>query len=137
MVDTFCTKTKQSNWIKRIDPTDWKTFFVEKYTFPVEDSMSYHLMFNSPSYHRKAFFIHPGYGIPMRDIREKFELKSTFFSVNLEENQVVLKGRGYGHGVGLCQEGAMVMARKGFDYTQILGYYYPSFKLLTRPEQSH
>jgi stage II sporulation protein D len=72
----------------------------------------------------------------MRDIREKFDLKSSFFSVSMEENQVVLKGRGYGHGVGLCQEGAMVMAKKGFDYTQILGYYFPLFNLVIQPELS-
>lgn len=136
VLDTFCVKTKQARWIKKIDPTDWKTFFVEKYTFPVEDSISYQLLFDAPLNHRKAFFIHPGYGVPMRDIREKFDLKSSFFSVSMEENQVVLKGRGYGHGVGLCQEGAMVMAKKGFDYTQILGYYFPLFNLVIQPELS-
>lgn len=137
ILDTFCIKTKQAKWVKKIDPTEWKTFFVEKYTFPVEDSLSYHALFSIHEDHRRAFFIHPGYGIPMRDIREKFDLKSTFFSVSLEENQVVLRGRGYGHGVGLCQEGAMNMAKKGYDYLQILGYYFPSFKLLIGPKMNH
>lgn len=136
MLDTFCLKTKQAKWVKKIDPTEWKTFFVEKYTFPVEDSVSYHLLFHVSLDHRKAFFIHPGYGIPMRDIRERFDLKSAFFSVSLEENQVVLKGKGYGHGVGLCQEGAMNMAKKGYTYTQILGYYFPDFKLVNSPKLS-
>lgn len=130
MLDTFCTRTKQATWVKRIDPTEWKTFFVEKYSFPVDDSVSYQLLFESNLEHRKAFFIHPRYGIPLRDIREKFDLKSTFFSVRFDNNQVLLSGRGYGHGVGLCQEGAMNMARKGYDYTQILGYYFPSFHLV-------
>ncbi|MFM7723992.1 MAG: hypothetical protein ACKO7O_04295, partial [Bacteroidota bacterium] len=76
------------------------------------------------------------YGIPMRDIRERFDLKSAFFSVSLEENQVVLKGKGYGHGVGLCQEGAMNMAKKGYAYAQILGYYFPDFKLVNSPRLS-
>jgi stage II sporulation protein D len=136
VLDTFCVKTKQAQWVERIDPTDWKTFFVEKYTFPVEDSISYQLLFNAPLTHRKAFFIHPGYGVPMRDIRERFDLKSSFFSVSMEGNQVVLRGRGYGHGVGLCQEGAMIMAKMGFDYTQILGYYLPLFNVVIQPEMS-
>ena len=34
-------------------------------------------------------------------------------------------GRGYGHGVGLCQEGAVAMARRGFTCGQILAHYYP------------
>ena len=37
---------------------------------------------------------------------------------------ITLRGRGWGHGVGLCQIGAAVMATKGFNYKQILEYYY-------------
>jgi SpoIID/LytB domain protein len=36
----------------------------------------------------------------------------------------ILKGRGWGHGVGLCQIGAAVMGEKGYDYDDILLYYY-------------
>lgn len=36
------------------------------------------------------------------------------------------KGRGFGHGVGLCEEGAMQMARKGFSWRAILSFYFPS-----------
>ena len=36
----------------------------------------------------------------------------------------VLKGRGWGHGVGLCQIGAAVMGEKGFKYNAILLHYY-------------
>lgn len=40
-----------------------------------------------------------------------------------------LHGKGWGHGVGLCQIGAAVMASKGYDYTQILAHYYPGAAL--------
>ena len=40
-------------------------------------------------------------------------------------DEVVLRGHGWGHGVGLCQIGAAVMAAKGYDYKQILQHYYP------------
>lgn len=40
-----------------------------------------------------------------------------------------LQGSGWGHGVGLCQIGAAVMASKGYDYRQILSHYYPGTKL--------
>jgi stage II sporulation protein D len=36
---------------------------------------------------------------------------------------------GFGHGVGLCQWGAKQRALNGFDYTEILSYYYPGTKL--------
>lgn len=133
IVDTFCTKTKQAKWTATVDPTDWKTFFVQKYAYPIDDSLSYTLLFNTKTDNRKAFFIHPGYGIPMKDIREKFDLKSSFFSVGLSEGKVILTGRGYGHGVGLCQEGAMAMSKKGYDFQQVLGYYYPEYRLAVIP----
>jgi stage II sporulation protein D len=38
---------------------------------------------------------------------------------------VIFKGRGYGHGVGLCQDGARVMASRGKSYQEITGFYYP------------
>jgi SpoIID/LytB domain protein len=43
---------------------------------------------------------------------------------------VRLKGAGWGHGVGLCQIGAAVMASKGYSYTQILSHYYPGTELI-------
>lgn len=45
---------------------------------------------------------------------------------------IVLKGAGWGHGVGLCQIGAAVMGARGFDYKQILGHYFPDSKLEKR-----
>jgi SpoIID/LytB domain protein len=42
-----------------------------------------------------------------------------------------LKGKGAGHGVGLCQVGTLRMARDGKSYTDILGLYYPGTELQT------
>jgi stage II sporulation protein D len=50
---------------------------------------------------------------------------STFFEPEYRDGDIVLSGRGMGHGVGLCQWGAKLMARKGFDFRSILEYYYP------------
>ena len=53
-------------------------------------------------------------------------LKSSAFSVERDPaGAFVLRGRGWGHGVGLCQIGAAVMAARGFDYRKILQHYYP------------
>ena len=73
---------------------------------------------------RKAFYVHPSLGVPLRDLRKKFNLKSTFFSTTLEGDEIVLKGKGFGHGVGLCQEGAMNMAKNGYSYKQIALFYF-------------
>jgi stage II sporulation protein D len=43
---------------------------------------------------------------------------------------VLFKGRGYGHGLGMCQEGAMRMSKSGYTYTQILNFYYKNIQLI-------
>ncbi|MBQ3188800.1 MAG: SpoIID/LytB domain-containing protein [Bacteroidaceae bacterium] len=45
------------------------------------------------------------------------------------EQYFVLKGAGWGHGVGLCQIGAAVMGARGCSYTEILSHYYPNTEL--------
>ena len=47
----------------------------------------------------------------------------------------ILRGHGWGHGVGLCQIGAAEMAMEGFSYQQILSHYYPSSVLSTYRER--
>jgi stage II sporulation protein D len=52
-------------------------------------------------------------------------LKSTLFAVTLDGDVARFSGRGYGHGVGLCQWGARGMAEQGYRARQILEFYYP------------
>ena len=59
-------------------------------------------------------------------------LYSSAFTVAFEGDDVVLRGAGWGHGAGLCQIGAAVMASKGFKYDEILRHYYPGHELITR-----
>lgn len=56
-------------------------------------------------------------------------LKSSAFELEWQGDNLILHGKGWGHGVGLCQIGAAVMAFKGYDYTQILSHYYPGSTL--------
>ena len=43
--------------------------------------------------------------------------------------KITLRGAGWGHGVGMCQIGAAMMAEKGYDYKEILFHYYPNTQL--------
>ena len=56
-------------------------------------------------------------------------LPSSFFRIHRSGNQWVLKGKGFGHGVGLCQMGARARAQAGQSYVQILTHYYPGITL--------
>jgi stage II sporulation protein D len=59
-------------------------------------------------------------------------LPSIFFEPEIIDREVVLSGRGLGHGVGLCQWGAKEMAQRGADFQAILAYYYPGAALVRR-----
>lgn len=52
-------------------------------------------------------------------------LKSSRFSVQRRGSVFVFRGSGFGHGLGLCQNGAHVMARRGASCEQILDHYFP------------
>jgi SpoIID/LytB domain protein len=56
-------------------------------------------------------------------------LYSSWFDAEFTGDEVVLHGHGWGHGVGLCQIGAAVMASKGHGYREILQFYYPGTEL--------
>ena len=66
-----------------------------------------------------------GKELEIRRILSESHLKSSAFDVEMTSDKVILHGSGWGHGVGLCQIGAAVMASKGYDYRQILEHYYP------------
>ena len=66
-----------------------------------------------------------GKELEIRRILSESHLKSSAFDVHCDGDKIVLHGAGWGHGVGLCQIGAAVMAAKGYTYRQILEHYYP------------
>lgn len=57
-------------------------------------------------------------------IRSAFDLKSTSFTINVNNDKVVFNVNGYGHGVGMSQYGANGMAKAGYKYNDILTHYY-------------
>ena len=63
-------------------------------------------------------------------LRELFALRSTAFSLEYTGESFLFTVRGYGHGVGMSQYGAEVMASQGSDYAAILAHYYPGTVLV-------
>ena len=71
-----------------------------------------------------------GKELEIRKWLSKSHLYSSAFVVDRNEaGDFILTGAGWGHGVGLCQIGAAVMAAKGYTYEQILAHYFPGSKL--------
>jgi stage II sporulation protein D len=56
-------------------------------------------------------------------------IRSTRFDATPEGPYLRFKGRGWGHGIGLCQEGSKGMAEQGYTYDRILEFYFPGTKL--------
>ncbi|MBQ9976756.1 MAG: SpoIID/LytB domain-containing protein [Clostridia bacterium] len=63
------------------------------------------------------------------DIRSLFGLSSASFEVSADGEDYVFKTYGYGHGVGLSQSGAGILAERGWSYFEILFHYYKNTKL--------
>ena len=56
-------------------------------------------------------------------------VKSSWFDVSQSRDNFIFRGRGFGHGLGLCQEGAHVMAKEGSSFNQILAHYFPTTRV--------
>ncbi|MBI3097696.1 MAG: SpoIID/LytB domain-containing protein [Planctomycetes bacterium] len=63
--------------------------------------------------------------VDLRDALGPDDLKSIWFTVEKKGDDWVFHGHGWGHGVGMCQEGAKRMASKGKTCAEILRQYYP------------
>ena len=63
------------------------------------------------------------------ELRSKFSLPSTLFDIKLSSGKIIFEGYGYGHGVGMSQNGANAFAKSGWNYEKILLHYYQGTKL--------
>jgi stage II sporulation protein D len=79
---------------------------------------------------RKKFFVLDKDSIKMTKIREDWGFKSAFFDMFPDGDSVLVWGKGFGHGIGMSQEGAMKMARDGYAYQDILQFYYHEVRLM-------
>jgi len=65
-----------------------------------------------------------GINIKGTDFRHKLGLKSTNIEITENNREVIIESKGYGHGVGMSQYGALELARHGYKHDEILKYYY-------------
>ena len=65
----------------------------------------------------------------LRNLAGREVLPSNNFIMTNKNDSFQVKGHGYGHGVGLCQLGALELAKRGYNYRQILSHYFPRHKM--------
>ena len=63
------------------------------------------------------------------DVYNKLSLRSTDFTIELYGDTIKITTKGYGHGVGMSQYGALGMAKKGYTYEEILKHYYQNVSI--------
>lgn len=78
---------------------------------------------------RVAFMLLDGYALSGVRVRAALGLKSTAFTLTREDGDYIFTAAGHGHGVGMSQYGAKLLAEQGWDYRTILAHYYPGTEL--------
>lgn len=121
--DTFSCNMRQTEWKKVIPESQWLNYFKNTHKLNAyADSVRRQLLAFSQDSGRQARML----GVKLTRVRVDWKLRSTFFTVSFDSasHNVVLLGRGYGHGVGLSQEGTIRMVNLGYSADSIIHHYY-------------
>ena len=132
--DPFSVNQRNSSWQKTIDPNDWRNYLEKMGVAGAGNLPISQLIFFQNT--RQRYYSVNGFMVELKTIRSDWNLKSTYFSIVPARDKLVIKGKGYGHGVGLSQEGAMNMARQGYDYKRIINFYYKNVNIVHYINQS-
>lgn len=122
VLDPFSIGQPGERWEISISAAKWLEY-LKKNGFTMSKKPDYK-RYEFTQQHRAVYYQAGDHKIELRKIREDWNLRSTYFSVVYNEGSYIFRGKGYGHGVGLSQEGAINMARKGYHYSDILNFYY-------------
>jgi len=130
VADTFCLDGNHASWIASISVKDWKSYLKSKgIIIATNDSLISDTLFNFINEDRANSIMYNNQLLPVKDIRSDWKLKSTWFTMHVANDSIEFHGRGFGHGVGLCQEGAMKRAEAGLEFHSIINFYFKDVKL--------
>jgi stage II sporulation protein D len=130
VADTFSFKMPNARWTRKISTQDWLDYLKLKHNYPIEDSTAKWTALHFKQETRKVNLEYNNIKVPLKNVRNDFQLKSTFFTIEPVGDTLVFNGRGFGHGIGMCQEGAMRMTKNGYNYKDVLNYYYRNVHLI-------
>ncbi len=136
--DPWCSYSRSSAWKASVPLSEWNAFLKTKKVEPGQETALFSPAGSQPT--RAIGNNVAGIHISREDVRQRFNLRSSFYTLTLSGDSITVVGRGYGHGVGLCQDGARAMAAGKMKYDQITGFYYPGtavteIKNASRPQR--
>ncbi len=128
-VDSFSIGVGSYTWERELDADKFYGYFATKLGVK-DDVFLRKAILNIDHRPRQAYFEYKGKKLKLTSVRYHFKLRSTFFEVQEQpDSKILIKGHGYGHGVGLSQDGAMEMARRGYSYREIIDFYFEGVDL--------
>lgn len=128
VVDPYSLHQNNAKWSDTISFNDWKKYLITngmKSVTKIPEEILY-----VEQMRRKKYFILDKDSLRLTKIREDWGFRSSFFDMFPEGDSILIWGKGYGHGIGMSQQGAMKMARDGFTYQDILQFYYYEIRLM-------
>ena len=128
--DPYSMGGSNYDWEKTISKSNWLQYLFKKYQYPINDLEARNAALNFKQKIRHKFLVDWVYQIPLTEIRKDWNLKSTYFSIFDNGETLSFMGKGFGHGVGLSQEGAMRMIQIGYDFLEVLRFYYTDVHLI-------
>mgnify|MGYP000272711616 CR=1 FL=1 len=128
VVDPYSLHQSHAKWQDTISFDAWKEYLLKngmKSVSRIPEEIIY-----IEQMRRKKYFILDKDSIRIAKIREDWGFKSTFFDMFPDGDSVLVWGKGFGHGIGMSQEGGMKMARDGFTYQDILQFYFHEVRIM-------
>jgi stage II sporulation protein D len=129
--DSFSIGQRSYYWTQSMKKQEWLDYLNRTYNYPIDDPLAQKQVLSFSQPYRKVWLTN---GISLKRIRQDLHLRSTFFSISTEGDIVTFTGRGFGHGVGMSQEGAIRMAKSGYSYDYILKFYYTGIEIIQLDE---
>jgi stage II sporulation protein D len=121
VLDPFSKKGSKASWQKTYSWEDWQKYWSRSIDLTVSDWTAF---FSQLPDTRSAQWTLGTQTFKMETVRRDFKWRSAYVLPKATAEGVVVHGYGFGHGVGMAQQGAMLMGRAGFDWKEILDFYF-------------
>jgi stage II sporulation protein D len=121
VLDPFSKKGSKAVWQKTYSWEDWQKYWSRSIDWSVSDWTTF---FSQLPDTRSTQWTLGDQTFKMETVRRDFKWRSAYVLPEATTEGVVVHGFGFGHGVGMAQQGAMLMGRAGFDWKEILDFYF-------------
>jgi stage II sporulation protein D len=121
VLDPFSKKGSKAEWEKTYSWEEWQKYWSRYIDWSVTD---WNAFFNKLPDTRSTHWTLGTQSFKMETVRRDFKWRSAYVLPQATAEGVVVHGYGFGHGVGMAQQGAMLMGKAGFDWKEILDFYF-------------